>query len=127
SDDGATKRAAAEAVAVLAGERWAPPAVELPPLASCLADCPFDPHVLIVVDQMRLPPPRALMALARAAGLAVTRTAIEAAGGTVSPAMWAGATMLAEAGGVLPYEVARRFGNHRIARTVIAVRLQPDA
>src|SRR5690606_37827633 len=37
--------------------------------------------------------------------------------------VWAGASMLAEAPGILPYEIARRFGNHRIARTVFAFRM----
>src|SRR5690606_38285852 len=121
--DPAIRRAAAQAAATL---RKAPrPDAEAPtrPLDEVLADCPFEPHILAVIDQTRLPPPRAALDLVRRASLALTRSAIAQAGGRLSTSQWAGAVELSEMSGILPYEIARRFGNHRIARTVFASRI----
>jgi hypothetical protein len=123
SADPSLRAAAAAAIAALRG---APPAA-LPaaerPLAEVLAELPARPALVLVLDQTRLPSPRPLAAFASAAGAAVTRDMIQRAGGSVSPAAWAGALQFAETPGVLPYELARRYGDHRCTRTVAALYL----
>ncbi|MBK8978747.1 MAG: hypothetical protein IPM29_22845 [Planctomycetes bacterium] len=126
AEDAGLRQAARESIAVLRGEPIPRATTTLPPLAEVFAAAPIDSELCLVIDQTRLPSPRPMVAWARTTGLAVTRRAIAAAGGTVSAAQWAGAMSLAETPGVLPYELARRYGNQRILRTALAVHLPDD-
>lgn len=120
------RQAAREAAATLRGEGVAPVATQCAPLADVLAGVPDGMDVFFAVEQRRLPQGRALLRWAREAGMAVTRREILQAGGSVSAAQWAGAVMLAEGVGAMPYEVCRRFGNHRFDRTVVALDVPKD-
>lgn len=115
------RRAIDETLATLRGQTHdAPP--QLPRLEDVLAEAPrADVHLCI--DEFRLPAARPLLRTAAAAGLEITRRVILNAGGSVSEKIWAGAHLIAEGAALIPYEVARRFGNARVHRVVIAAQL----
>ena len=120
----ACRVAAEDAVAVLNGEASpdGAPAPDLPGLEAFLATVPSDAQAIAVVDQTRVPPSRPLFGFGRVTGLAMTRHFMAIMGGDVSPATLAGAHMMSEGPSLVGYEIARRYGDHRIVRTCAALR-----
>ena len=127
--DAACLAAAAEAEAVLTGEPRPDtgPRRAVPDVAAFLATVPRDVHVIAVVDQTRVPPPRTLFAIQRALHVMWARNTATSLGVTV-PTTRAAETHRSAAGpGLLGYELARRYGDHRILRTCAAVRFRTSA
>lgn len=115
---------AAAAVATLRGQpspigrrRLDPQVVQLP--------AAFDGCV--VVDHARLPDLRWLTACARRVGALVTAARVEAAGGSISPAMLNGAQRLCDMPAEAPFWLAMAFGNARLDHSLVTVSARADA
>jgi hypothetical protein len=115
--------AAWESLAALGDPPLPYPERRLPPLLTTLAGIPSSADVVVVVNQSRIPRWMGLAAAARAFGLRQARTEIERLGAAVTPRDLATGLASLDAAGEAPYELARRFGNLRIDRTVAAVDL----
>jgi hypothetical protein len=114
--------AAWEALAAL-GEPPVPfPARDLPPLLPVLAGLPACADLVVVVNQARVPPWTGLAARSREMGIDEAWNQIERLGASVTPGDLACGQPVAELGSECPYELARRFGNMRVDRLVLAVR-----
>ena len=103
-----------ESIARLRGrgiEPW-----ETSPIESALRLMTSRPDFVAKIDCNRLPALERLLAWGREVGLGITRQFILQTNGTVSASEWAGAVQLAEGIAAAPYELARRFGNHRATR-----------
>jgi len=120
------RRAVAEAIAALRGRRLERPAPSLPPLAAILADAPATADAHLRIDEFRLPPARALLRSNVPVKLEEWRRKILSDGSMTKPfaaRMWTRGRMCADAAALLPYEIARRFGNARVHRIVLAMQL----
>ena len=119
--DAQLRRAVDEARASFRGGRTeAVP--ELPRLEDVLADAPpADAHLRI--DEFRLPSARPLLRAATVVAPDLSRQRIARAGwdDAFSRLMWIADRKRAAAAAVLPYELARRLGNARVHRVVLAV------
>lgn len=113
-----TRRAAGEALAELRGQNVKHPEKPLQPLGKFLARADGEIDYVFRYDFRGLPTGRRLMAWGRALSLAVADADLRLAGGVLRLPQVAGAHLLAEGCGAAPYELARRFGNHRIGRVI---------
>ena len=93
-----------------------------PELASILASIPDSADAIAVVDQTRLPPGRVWFTLGRLWSLADAEATVARHGGWLQPESRAQAYTRAETASVLGYELTRRYGEHRVLRTVAAIR-----
>ncbi len=116
------RKVARDVIRALKGETPAPLTVELESLRTVLARVPNNSEAVIVVDQRALPSARSIMPMIEPLAMGITKSVLRKAGGTVSPAHWTSARMVSCQPGVLPYELALRFGNFSLHRTVVAVR-----
>lgn len=92
--------------------------------AETLAAVPVGYQIIARIEQDKVPPLWGFSDFARRCGATITLKDIRDAGGTVSAPQLAGGQVLADAGTLVPYELARRVGNFRVARTTVAIRLQ---
>ncbi|MCK6459930.1 MAG: hypothetical protein L6Q95_08555 [Planctomycetes bacterium] len=120
SVDPITRLAAEEIAAMLDGLNA--PAVDLPPLDGI----PADAGVLVVIDQRRVPPWRDVWRHHRTWGIRSARQTIARVGAAVTPADMCAAQWIMDRESEGFYELARRFGNARVHRTVLALRFDPD-
>jgi hypothetical protein len=108
--------AAADVAAMLEGRKL--PAVDLPPLDGL----PTDADVLVVIDQRRLPPWRDVWRLHRVWTVREMRQVIARVGAAVTSADLCDAQWFMDRESEGYYELARRFGNARAHRSVLALR-----
>ncbi|MBK8100449.1 MAG: hypothetical protein IPK26_25405 [Planctomycetes bacterium] len=114
--DPLTTAAAERAIATLTGKE---PAVDRVPRS--LARLPAGAALVAWFDQSRLPPLHSARAAMRAAAFDEITTMILAAGGTVSPPQAAGAMLMCDLPGELPFEIVRRCGPVRVDHGWLAV------
>lgn len=119
--DPITRLATAEIAATLEGRSL--PAIQLPPLDAI----PGDAGVLVVIDQRRIPRWREFWRLHRAWGIRKARQVMAFVGAAVTPADLCAAQWIMDRECEAFYELARRFGNARVHRTVLALRFPDDA
>lgn len=125
ADQGAdpfVRRAAAETAAVLHGDPRPPLDARLEDLPAVLARVPAEAQVVARIDAFRLPPVRRITEWGRVAGQAAVRQSSLGAPELYDEADYLQGMRISESATVLPYELARRYGNHRIDRIVLAVR-----
>lgn len=118
--DAITRRAAGDIAAMLDGRIQ--PAVEMPPLTSVPAE--FD--VLVVVDERRIPAWKDAWRLLRTCWLREFRSVIAAMGAAMTPSDFCHGQWVLDRDSEMFYELARRFGNARIDRALLALRLPPE-
>ena len=111
-------RAARESAAELGGLRYSPTPPKLPPWRQRWRELPEDAALVLCVDNTRLPVAASLGTAMRRWTARGIRAEIDTVAGAVPPTVFAGAQMLTEWPGLLGYELARRFGNWRVHRTV---------
>lgn len=124
-DEPCLERAMREAIGSLSGQAVEP--MRCSSLESALKLTASSPDLIWLVDCHRLPALADLLRWGREVGLEVTQAAIREAGGSVSLAQWAGAVKLSEGIACAPYELARRFGNHRPTRILATAAGRLDA
>lgn len=122
--DAPLRRAVENAVTTLRGSpRPEPvPSAALKPLLDSLVDAPADHDALIVVDRWRMPCARSLLAAVRTAQGAQYLAKGRRAGGELTAGEWSTTYALQERLGLVAYEIARRYGDQRIDRAVLALR-----
>ncbi len=118
--DAITRRAAGDIAAMLEGRIL--PVVELPPLTSVPAE--FD--VLVVVDERRIPAWKDAWRLLRTFWLREVRSLVAQLGAAVNAADLCHGQWVFDRDSEMFYELARRFGNARIDRALLALRLPPE-
>jgi hypothetical protein len=96
------------------------PMPDLPPLLATLAEVPASAHLVVVVDQTRVPRWPGLSALGRRFGVATARDLIEMLGSAVTWRDRASGQLSATRSSEMAYELARRHGNARLYRGVAA-------
>ena len=117
-----------EAVVAAVAELTAPrPAGTLPPLKDVLADVPADSELVVAIDQTAMPRAQPLCAFSSELGVLANRRVLDNFTGELSLSLWASARRMADTPAMFPYEMARRFGNLRVDRTVLAVELDSEA
>lgn len=117
------RRAAQEAIDELRAtpEPLRVPPPELAELAAIVALAPSDHDVLLIIDRWALPPARRLIARLRLSEIAYYEP--ELLGSSRHLILnCAGVSQLSDQTGLVAYELARCFGNHRIDRMVFALR-----
>jgi hypothetical protein len=119
-DDPIKRLAAREAAAELRGGK--PPAIELPPLDQV----PADADVLVVVDQRRIPPWREIWRLVTTNRVREARQTIARLGIAFTPSDLCFGQWILDQECEGFYEFARRFGNARIHRTLLALRFDGE-
>jgi hypothetical protein len=119
--DPITRLAAADIAAMLEGREL--PAIDLPPLDGV----PADAGILAVIDQRRIPPWRDVLRHHRTWGMRGARQIFARVGAAVTPADLCAAQWIMDRESEGFYEIARRFGNARVHRTVVALRFPEDA
>ncbi|MFO1052467.1 MAG: hypothetical protein U1F36_09650 [Planctomycetota bacterium] len=126
--DPTLRGAAREAIDLLRGSPHAPttPPPALADLASIVALAPSQHDVLLVVDRWRMPQDRGLLARLRRDELAHFEAQMLAVAGGIRSEWCAGANAITDQRGLCAYELARCFGNQRIDRLVLALRLGPS-
>ncbi len=97
-----------------------------PPLADRLRAIGGEMDLLLVVDVAELPPMAPIGRALRDSELRRTTAEIRDAGGSVSRAMLAGARTLADWPCLLGHELARRYGQWSVRRTVAGVQVGPQ-
>jgi len=117
------RRAASEASLAIVGQRAPSPVHALEPLESALALMPAEPTVLLVIRQDRVQDTGWILARARPLMVAYFRQLNERMGFAPRPDTLAGIQRGLERTGELPYELARRFGNLHVLRTVLALEI----
>lgn len=122
--DAHLRGAVGESIAALRGKRSERQPPTLPPLAAVLADAPVAADAYMRIDEFRLPPARALLRSAVPVALENWRRWILSEGG-MTQQFWTRGQMISAAAALLPYEIARRFGNARVHRVVLALRMPP--
>ena len=120
SVDPITRLAAREAAAMLRDQKA--PVADLPPLDGI----PADAGILVVVDQRRIPPWRDVWRLVRTEWTRNARQTIARVGAAVTPADLCFGQWLMDRESERFYEIARRFGNARVHRTVLALRFAEE-
>ncbi len=118
--DAITRRAAGDIAAMLEGRIL--PAADLPRLTSVPAE--FD--VLVVVDERRIPPSKDAWRLLRTCWLREWRSVVMRLGAAVTPADLCDSQWVLDRDSEMFYELARRLGNARIDRALLALRLPPE-
>jgi len=119
--DRVTRMAAGEISAALRGEK--PPSIGLP----ALRGIPTDADVLVVVDERRLPRWRDAWRLHHTESVRQARQVIIRVGVAVTPRDLCEGQWAMDREGELFYELARRFGNARVHRIVLALRIPEGA
>lgn len=120
SQEAVLRRAAGDIAATLNGEKL--PAIELTPLQSVPAD--FD--ILCVVDERRFPPWRDRWGLLRVPWVREVQLVSAHLGSAMRPADFCYAQWALDKESEIFYEFARRFGNARIDRALLALQLPED-
>ncbi|MGE0144835.1 MAG: hypothetical protein AB7I19_16070, partial [Planctomycetota bacterium] len=116
-------QAVRESIASLSGEALAPTIPVLPTLAVTLARIPDSVQAIVVVDHHRFPSASTLFSIGADAGDAVFRQVIENVGPEEREILDT-AIRYSTSGRALGYLIAKRFGNFRVHRSVMAVKFR---
>ncbi|HEX5136754.1 MAG TPA: hypothetical protein VFY93_07275 [Planctomycetota bacterium] len=119
--DPITRLAAADIAAELDGRK--PPMADLPPLDGV----PADADVLAVVDQRRIPRWREMWRIHRMKAIRGARRIWARVGPAITPSYYCTGQWALDRECEAFYELARRFGNARVHRTVLGLMLPEDA